>query len=80
MTLLMKIMCVIYGGNAVKCRIDYESETVLPDEIAIAIGEAQRDIIESEYERDKIIVHLAKLKYTCIKWFDSHGTISEETQ
>jgi oligoribonuclease NrnB/cAMP/cGMP phosphodiesterase (DHH superfamily) len=63
----------------VKRRINYESGTVLPDEIAIAIDEAQRGIIENERERDKIIIHLARLKYTCIKWFDSHGTISEET-
>jgi hypothetical protein len=68
------------GGNAMKRRIDYESKIVLPDEIVKFFREAEKNILDSKHEPDKIILHLGQLRYKCGVWFSDHETIMEETK
>jgi hypothetical protein len=62
----------------VKRLIEYESETVLPDEISRSFTEMEKNILEHEYEIDKILVYLGNFKFGCITWFADHETLIEE--
>jgi hypothetical protein len=61
-----------------KRRIDYESKTVLPDEIAGMFRKAEKNIMENKNEVDKIILHLSRLRFECTVWFSDHETILKE--
>jgi hypothetical protein len=61
-----------------KRRIDYESNTVLPDIIVRAFNKAEDDILENKNEEDKILLHLAHLRHVCLIWFSTHEIIMKE--
>jgi hypothetical protein len=61
-----------------KRRINYESKTVLPEEIAGMFRKAENNITENKNETDKIILHLSRLRYECTVWFSAHETIMKE--
>jgi hypothetical protein len=58
--------------------IEYESETVLPEEISRSFTETEKNIQADKCEIDKILVHLGSFKFDCIKWF-ANNAIEEET-
>jgi hypothetical protein len=62
-----------------KRRINYESKTVLPDEVLQMFRKTENLIWETREEADKSILYLQKLKFDLTSWFSEHETILEET-
>lgn len=60
--------------KALKNKIEYYSETVLPQEIADKITETEERIKSHRGELDKINCDMRNLKYYLVRWFDSHLT------
>jgi len=51
-----------------KIKLEYESDTLLPEEMMNKFNEMQRRILECRYENDKIICHIGWLRSELIHW------------
>lgn len=59
-----------------KILIQYESDTLLTEEVAQYFKECQENILECKYEPDKIIVFISRLRNQLIQWLDRNKIVA----
>lgn len=51
-----------------KIILEYESDTLLVKKLEESIRTMEKNIIEDKYERDKIVLHISRMKGELIRW------------
>lgn len=59
-----------------KILIQYESDTLLTEEVAQYFKECQENILKCKYEPDKIIVFINRLRNQLIQWLDRNKIVA----
>lgn len=68
------------SDNEKNILVKYSSKGLLPEEIKNALEDAERRILESHLEHDKIIIYMSRLKGDMIRWFAHHTKLEGEDE